>query len=321
VVDYSARQYLDSLLKRRSDGSFHSRLDEPVDRLMATLTVALQKRENLSAEDIEFTAEDLAGLDSDEAKPLINDWCLGFGDHGARVLVMGTEEAYSTKHAEDLALWNCCGAAVWLCNGNRAVIERIDHRYSSYGLVAGQQDTRRAFHIHSNDYFQVQHARRVEGQARLPGRPTWVLLAQVLAGPDGNWRAYLEQGTGQLGNSAYQIDISAYPAPRTGSGLAPTILRTEFLKRLAADFRSTAVVLLFHGRSKWPQWGGRDEIARAFLGLTAGEKLELSPSPLFGRQQFFSVCRDGKTVLFTWALNGAIRNDYLAAISELVRKA
>ncbi len=319
VIEYSARHYLEHLVKQRYDGALPSRLTAPADHLISTLRAALEKRQALSVEDVAFTAGDLTGVTANGAEHLINDWCLGFGDDGAKLLVMGTEEAYSAEHPEDLALWNCCGAVVWLSGGNRAVIERIDHRYASYGLVAGQPDNRRPFHIHSNDYFLVEQGRRIDGETRRAGRHTWVLLAQVLAGPNGDRMVYLGQGTGDLGNCAYQIEISAYPATKRSWGHEPTVARTEFLKRLAAEFRNTASVLLFHGHSKSPEWGGRDEIARGFLGLRPDERLELEPSPRFGSQQFFSMPRHGRTVLFTWALNGALRNDYLAAISELVR--
>ena len=322
IVEYSARQYLDSLLRWRANQSLGSQGAEAkaIDNLITTLTLALEKRMALSADDITFTAQDLQGLSPQAVGRLVNQWCLGFGEDDARVLAMGTEEAYSTEHPEDLALWNCAGAVLWLCGGNRAVVERIDPRYAGYGLNPGQPDIRRPFHIHSNDYFHVEQAKRVEGKTKLPGRHTWVLLSQVLAGPDGDRMEYLRAGSGQLGQAAYQIEVSAHPALKAQAGVAPTPDRLQFLKRLADEFRTTADVLLFHGRAQWPEWGDRDQIAMAFLGLNTKAALNLQPSQAFGRQRLYWSRQNRKTVLFTWALNGALRNDYLAAISHLINE-
>jgi len=122
---------------------------------------------------------------------------------------------------------------------------------------------------------------------------------------------------GTLGNLAYQIEVSAYPAKLTVAGRASTEVRHAFLSKLLATMRSSAQVLLFHGRGNEPEWGGRDSLAGAFLGRdrlarTEWEQLDFHGQPV----RYFQ--HGSRLVVLTRALNGNVRSQLIEGLHELI---
>jgi hypothetical protein len=110
---------------------------------MQSLAAALELREKVSPADISFTADLLGEVDSETLTQLVNQWTLGWGSDAAKVLVMGTEEAYSL--GPSLAFWNCCCSILWLCGSNPEVLQRIDPAYRTKGVHLGESGTRRTY--------------------------------------------------------------------------------------------------------------------------------------------------------------------------------
>jgi hypothetical protein len=261
----------------------------------------------ITADNLRFTANDLSTADVPrDLELLVNQWCLGWGRDDAPVVAMGTEEAYPAK-AIDLAQWNSCCSVIWATAGRQEIVDALDPRSAKHDPPIPQFELRRGFHIHANDYFLVHKHR---------GRHTWKLLAEAIAGR-GKWLPLLDQNVGILGNLAYQIEVSAYPAKLTVDGRASTEERHLFLSGMLAKMRTTARVLLFHGRANDPGWGGRDLLAGTFLGR--GRLMHTEWEQLDFHGQSLRYYREGShLVVLTRALNGNVRSQLIDGLHALI---
>jgi hypothetical protein len=183
----------------------------------------------------------------------------------------------------------------------------LDPRSAHTGESIPRFEGRREFHLHANDYYMVHRHR---------GRHTWKLLAQAIAGR-GNWLALLDQNVGTLGNLAYQIEVSAFPAKLTVNGRGSTEARHAFLSTVLATIAGSAKVLLFHGRANDPEWGGRDSLAGAFLGTNPPATRDWTRLDFDG-QPLLYIRHAGRLVLLTRALNGNVRNRLIDELHELI---
>ena len=316
VVLTSARAYRDDLTRKLSSGNFSEGVAAAVGRLCALLDQVQQSPAVPNVSESGFTSQDLAGATPRDVALLINECTLGWGRDDAPVVVMGTEEAYSATRPADLALWNCCCSVIWACGGDPEVVAAIDPRYPE--VVCDRSIPRRVFHVHANDYFRVEEPHIEEGVRRRAGRHTWKVLAQVIGGR-GEERTYLAEGTGRLGDLAYQIEVSAYPSTVTAGGKPPTEERHLFLVELVKTLSSSARVLLFHGRADAPQWGHRGDLARAFLGFDPAIALDWKYES-YGNQAVHYIASGDRLVILTRAMNGAVRGDLIDRLHELVSR-
>ena len=307
VVLDSADRYRDHL--SRHLGRFSGSIRPSIEALIELLA-RVRDPSSIIADNIGFTANDLSTADvPGDLDLLINQWCLGWGRDDAPIIAMGTEEAYPAK-AIDLGQWNSCCAVIWATGGRQSIVDALDPRSAKHDPAIPQFEHRREFHIHANDYFLVHKHR---------GRHTWRLLAEAISG-HGKWLPLLDQNVGILGNLAYQIEVSAYPAKLTADGRASTGDRHAFLSTMLAKMRGSAKVLLFHGRANDPGWGGRDSLAGTFLGRdplahTEWEQLDFQGQPL----RYFR--RGSRLVVLTRALNGNVRRQLLDGLHALIAPA
>ncbi len=314
LVLESANRYRSHLEQRLGDFS------PPLRPAIETLIDLLSRvdHQGIRADQIRFDALSLARAEvPSDLDLLINQWCLGWGRDDAPVIVMGTEEAYPVSPI-DLGLWNCCCAVIWAMSGSREIIERIDPRAADPDPpIAGFED-RQEFHVHANDYYVV-HKRHWDPERNRwvrPGRHTWKLLAEAIAGR-GHWMPLLEQNRGTLGESAYQIEVSAYPAKLAIDGRASSEERRLFLTNALTTMRQTAKVLLFHGRPNEPRWGGRDVLIGAFLRAAPPSHLDWTRRDV-ERQPVLHIRHNGRLVLLTRALNGSVSGALLDRLHELI---
>ncbi|HXN75720.1 MAG TPA: hypothetical protein VN876_03730 [Gemmatimonadaceae bacterium] len=290
-------------------GRFSESLRPSIEALIELLA-RVRDPFSITTDNIGFTANDLSTADvPPDLDLLINQWCLGWGRDDAPIVAMGTEEAYPVR-AVDLGQWNSCCAVIWATGGRQPIVDALDPRSAKHDPPIPEFEHRREFHIHANDYFLVHKHR---------GRHTWKLLAEAIAGR-GNWLPLLDQNVGTLGNLAYQIEVSAYPAKLTADGRASTGDRHAFLSTMLAKMRSSAKVLLFHGRGNDPEWGGRDALAGIFLGrdrLTYAEweQVDFHGQPL----RYFR--HGSRLVVLTRALNGNVRSQLLDGLHALIAPA
>jgi hypothetical protein len=315
LVNESAARYGDHLSARLD--RFSEPLRPGVERLIELLR-RVGGPSTIQADNLGFTAADLAiAKVPEDLDLLVNQWCLGWGRDAAPIISMGTEEAYPAN-AVDLGQWNCCCSVIWASGGLQEIVDALDPRSAHPNQPVAGFELRRQFHVHANDYYLVhkRHWDSDRGRWVRPGRHTWKILAEVIAG-HGQWRPLLEQNVGNLGDLAYQIEVSAYPAKLAGDGRASTDERQVFLSEVLGTVRSTAKVLIFHGRANEPAWGGRDRLAGVFLGIPrvtepAWTRLSVMGQPL-------RYVRGGdRLVLLTRALNGSVRTQLIDKLHELV---
>jgi hypothetical protein len=305
IVDLSAQRYVDYLGRLIGRPTLSSAAQGAIRALQQSLAAGLELRESLGPADIPFTANLLRDVDDETLTRLVNQWTLGWGSDDAKVLVMGTEEAYAL--GPSLAFWNCCCSILWLCGSNPQVLQRIDPSYLMKGVQPRESVARRAYHIFSTDYEIVAENR------------TWGLLAAILARGTETRRQLLKPGNGDLGLRAYQVEVSAHPSTVTERGVTPTPPRHEFLESLVESMSSSAKVLVFHGKPGNPEWGRRDELARQFLGMEPAADLGLVTVRV-GRQWFKHTAPGDKTVLFVWSLSrrNRLTDDYLSTVGDVV---
>lgn len=293
------REHLDLQVSHFSDAI------RPGVRHLIELLSRLERPSTLQVGSLGFAADELRDANAHDVDLLINQWCLGWGRDDAPVISMGTEEAYPARPV-DLGLWNCCCAVVWATAGRPDILAAIDSRSAHPDPPIDGFEARREFHLHANDYFLI-HQRHWDPDRQLwvrPGRHTWKLLAEVIAGR-GRSAPLLAQNVGSLGLRAYQIEVSAFPAKAAVEGRMATEDRHRFLSDLLGAMRSTAKVLIFHGRASEPGWGGRDSLVATFLRSP-------KPSPTdwtresHGGQVLQHIEDSGRTVVLTRALNGSV---------------
>jgi len=307
VVELSARWYRSYLEYQKTMGELGPLARSALDALIETIDTALQRRTQVRAGEIPFSKTSMSGLPEADWMRFLNDFTLGFGSDQAPVIVVGTEEAYEAG-SENLAGWNCCCAVLWLCGSRQDVLAKVAGRE----FASRPGEGRRPYHLHANDYHHVELGR---------GRHTWECVAQVVAG-DAAPRSLLDgSGAQSLGDLCYQVEVSAYPAQSSIAGRSPTPDRYRFLRKLIASLSPQARVLIFHGRAGDPRWGWRRALGRVFLSADEDGAPGLRQAPETEDPLLYSEDDAGRTVLFTHALSGPIRTEYLEAVAERVRAA
>jgi hypothetical protein len=121
-------------------------------------------------------------------------------------------------------------------------------------------DPWRAFHVHTNDFYQVQWD---------TGTATWENLAKIVAPNAAKWQSILARGAHPgLGDLTYQIERSGLPSKTAAGGRVPEAVRTDWLEQdVIPALRQSATVLLTHGFGRpWREWHRGDErLFAAFL--------------------------------------------------------
>jgi hypothetical protein len=293
AVELAARGYLDQLSAVGRETNPDGRLGSAVTRLMRTLEAALERRSDLTPDEIPFTRADLVGLEDWQQLAVLDQQSLGVGNDGAQVIFMGTEEAYGAGDGGDLAI-GCGLSALWLCGSRRDVLQRIDPTVTSRSVDP------RAYHRHPNDFYRVDLDR---------GRSTWKCLAELLRPGDAN-SLLVWPGDSQgpsLGDLCYQIEVSAYPSSLASGGRAAGERRVGFLRQFL-PLLVEAKALVFHGGDEGP----RTQLAQAFLG-TDDVRWETHDVP---REWLRQAVHGDRIVLHTYALNGRVRSSYL----DMVRR-
>ena len=299
IVELAAATYLQQLESVAAEASPTGKLGIAARHLIQTHRAALHKRQRLLAAEVEFTRDDLSGMEEWQLLALLDQHALGLGHDDAPVIFMGTEEAYDPEGEGDLAL-ACSLSVLWLCGSRPDVLARIDPTV----YVKERTPPPRQYHLHPNDFYRADRSR---------GRGTWPTLARLLR-PDRPQTLLEPPKAGNqdssLGDLCYQIDVSAYPSKQALSGRKPNERRVQFLCRLVAAF-DTASALIFHGG---PLDEARVRIASSFLN----RPVKWTDNPV-KREWFAWDATSGRAVMHTYALNGAVRYSYLDLVRTRLR--
>src|SRR5450759_1774295 len=130
AIEESARLYIGHLRSELSKGVWADAASTAAGQLILSIEAALEERESLKPASIEFTRESMLQVTPADSVGFVNQYTLGWGRDDAPIIVMGTEEAY-TADPQELALWNCGCAIIWLSRGRGDVVIRLDGRAHS----------------------------------------------------------------------------------------------------------------------------------------------------------------------------------------------
>jgi hypothetical protein len=313
LVLISARNYASALKEGRHRFSDVGRA--ACDRLVATIEAAIERRIELRRSDIAFDARSLDGITAEDRVQFVNQFVLGTGWDGAPILVMGTEAAedYKASDAEELA-FHCLYVVLQLSGGSIEILRAMAVGSTWGAKVKEWALPRRRYDFEPNDLLQLNM-----------GRPrTWRILAEVAAGSTDRvvWNTMFdnpERGVG-LGAVTYQIERSAHSALQATLGMPPTPSRLNFLAdEVIPRLRLSASTLLLHGfgGSRSKEWWPADErLIQAFVNSPAS--IPLTWEHKVGGQSIEFLEADGRRVIYSRALNGAIPRAYKDLVISLV---
>jgi hypothetical protein len=228
---------------------------------------------------------------------------------------MGTEAAedYEASNAEELA-FHCLYVVLQLAGGSIEILQAMAAGSNWGTKVKDWTLPRRRYDFEPNDLLQLNM-----------GRPrTWRILAEVAAGSTDRaaWNALFDdplRGVG-LGAVTYQIERSAHSALEATLGMPPTPSRINFLaNEVIPHLRMSASTLLLHGfgGSRWKEWWPADErLIQSFVGQTASIPFKWEHK--VGGQSLEFLEADGRRVIYSRALNGAIPRAYKELVIGLV---
>ena len=312
LVEASAKRYRDYLISSREQVAAVGL--RAIDELVYSIDTALRERGRLTARDVTFGPHLMEGLRGHptQAAQFINEFCLGFGDDRAPILVIGTEEAYDPEDPPSLASWNCGCSILWLCGSRANVLAKLA------GGAAWVTNGHRPFHLHANDYFRVR------------GNHTWKCVSKLAAWAQGSSDStgYLRPASGHsgLGRATYQIELSAFPSQRAASGKSVTSPRLDFLTELVYQMRPTAKAIILHGADNPDTRRARHRLASTFLGLTDTElaiQREGFRTTSPRRSITYEIqwqAHERRVALIMRALSMAIPNQLLELAANIIRR-
>lgn len=313
LVLMSAQNYADALREDRHRFSDVGRA--ACDRLVMTIEAGIERLAELRPGDMVFNARSLDGITAEDRAKFVNQFVLGTGWDGAPILVMGTEAAedYKAGNAEELA-FHCLYVVLQLAGGSIEILQAMAAGSTWGTKVADWTLPRRRYDFEPNDLLQLNM-----------GRPrTWRILAEVAAGSTDRvaWNTLIDdprRGVG-LGALTYQIERSAHSALRATLGTPPTPSRLNFLaNEVIPRLRLSASTLLLHGfgGSRWKEWWPADErLIQAFVSQPTS--IPFTWEHKVGGQSLEFLEADGRRVIYSRALNGAIPRAYKELVIGLV---
>lgn len=291
VIDLAVQGYT-ARLHKLLVGQSSVAMQTAAKAILDTISAAQKHRERLQPQHVSFTPDLVTPLSLAERQLLLNEHALGVGREDAPVVVVGTEPAYEPGQAADLpnvCLESYCCHVVWLCGGVPAVVSKL-----SGGKV--KMRAGRAFHIHPSDHY-------AEG-----GGHTWARLSSIVEAGD--------QPGAELGDRCHQIDLSALPSQHNSRGLPPTEARIRFLEQVFSTLRSTARVLLFHGRATDPRLAeARDRLTKAFAGMEPRSWQNLSEP---NRPLRYADVTDRRVIVTRALANSGVTPEFLERLRNLV---
>jgi hypothetical protein len=219
---------------------------------MQSLQAVRHRGTTVDADEIPFTWEVMAQVSRREREivSLLDNAQLGWGRDDAKVIAMGSEQNYDVNAAPGLAALtlDCASQLIWLTE-SRADLLRAFGPTTDPGWrarCAGERQT-------SLGPYQIYTSR----YHRWSPWGTWYYLGRYVLNGGPDWQRV-------LGDCCYQIELKARPSPVAVDGEAIDVCRIRFLHRALQTLRSTARILIMHGRRTHPAAG---KLGPAFLGV------------------------------------------------------
>lgn len=279
--------------------------------LLETTAAAIRLGYKMVPGDLKFNLSSLQAVPLPDLSGFINRFQLGLGRDDARVVAMGTEVAGDPADARGLA-YDCLQTALILTGSSDAVVEKLvagSKRWDAFRASRPRTDAWRPPHIYFNDLEQVQ---------RKPGTHTWTGLARVMTPIGMDPTAVLAvDAQPSLGDLAYLIERSAYPARKVIEGRQPEPERALWLEQeVIPTLRETAAVLIIYGYGRsFKQWfPGDQRLFEAFLGGPVQVHSEGVPGG-----SLWHDSADGRLVVYMDAPSGSVSHAYLDGVRRIVQ--
>ncbi|MHB8330811.1 MAG: hypothetical protein ACYDEA_01270 [Candidatus Dormibacteria bacterium] len=284
--------------------------------LIETTEAAQRLDQGLESADVTFTLTALEGVPASDRREFMNQYQLGLGYDGAKMVAMGTEAAAKPQDPEGLA-YDCLQTALILSGSPESVVKSLLQGSSWWAKMEARglpAEPWRPIHIHPNDFDQVQVSKPFH---------TWCNLARVVAPREQDWRDLMTVGASPgLGDLVYQIERSGLPAKRSLDGAPPTLERTDWLvEEVIPSLRKTAGILLIHGFGNSPAWPRNDlRLINAFLGYEPGTPTEVDWVRITPKRGdwLWSLAEGDHRVVWTRALGWPWRDEYMAAVRQAI---
>ena len=315
LAESSARVYL-AHLKAVAAQTASAPARKTLRDLIETTEAAQRLGHGLEPTDVTFTLSALDGVPASDRPGFLNQYQLGLGYDGAKVVVMGTEAAGNPEDPEGLA-YDCLQTALILSSSPEEVFKSLLKGSSWCAEMEARglpPEPWRPIHIHPNDFDQVQVSKPFH---------TWCNLARVVAAREQDWRELMEVGASPgLGDLLYQIERSGLPAKRSSDGAPPTLERPDWLvEEVIPSLRETANILLIHGFGNRAAWTRNDlRLINAFLGYEPGTPTEVDWVNITSKRGdwLWSLAEGDHRVVWTRALGWHWRDEYMAAVRQAI---
>ncbi len=284
--------------------------------LIETTEASQRLGHGLEPADVTFTLSALDEVDPRDRREFMNQYQLGLGYDGAKMVAMGTEAAGNPEDPEALA-YDCLQTALILSGSPESVVKSLLQGSSWWAKMEARglpAEPWRPIHIHPNDFDQVQVSKPFH---------TWCNLARVVAPREQDWRDLMTVGAGPgLGDLVYQIERSGLPAKRSSDGVPPTLERTDWLvEEVIPSLRKTAGILLIHGFGNSPAWPRNDlRLINAFLGYEPGTPTDVDWVRITPKRGdwLWTLAEGDHRVVWTRALGWPWRDEYMAAVRHAI---
>jgi len=267
-----------------------------LEALIASITAAGRDGSNLNPRDVAFTWQRMAQLPKEDAHHFINQSQLGWGNDGAELIAIGTEQTYDLEDNLEPLTLDCGSQIIWLSASKPEVMALSGH---GLPFTLEGQATRGPYHINFARYH--------------PGGPTWWRLARIVANQGSDWKM-------ALGQRCYQVELKGEPGRHPNASFPLSERRLQFLRHAMRSLPKTAIVALFHGAGTH---GAAQELGALFLGTTTlppGTTQQVRLRTGVGRCTHHDA--GGRRVILSWALGyRRAGGAYADLIRELVRQA
>lgn len=302
ILEASARGYIDTLRALTDDPDPDFR--NAAVALIETTTAALDQGPNLSLDDVRVTIPLINRVPDYRRAGLLNQQAPGFGDDGASLVAIGTEQAFDISDARSLTLHNLALSTLWLTDSRSDILAKIADEPS--WAVARDEP----FHIFPNGYYEN----------RPSVAETTTILSMLVGG--GATRDAGIRLIPRLGHNCYTLDLSVRPSRRVAAGALVTPARENFLDSAMPHLRGTARALLYYGSRISPKTSLAVRLNAIFLGLDNGTRPEWNIEDDNPRLRLlWTEGSDRRRVIFARALSQDVPNAYITRLREIIAPA
>lgn len=270
--------------------------------LIDSITAALAVGPSL--DEIPFTRDLMAKAPAVDMSYVLSQTQIGWGNDGARLIAMGTEQNYDLSQDAGLGTLaiDCASHVIWLTGSKPGIMATLKpDRPGEERFGSGGDSERLPYHRYVAEY-QPSGGRG----------GTWQRLGKDVLLGGTEWKTV-------LGDQCYLIELKAVPSHHAAWGETLNESRLNFLRDALSEMSSTARVVLFHGV-------GTHEAARRLIPSFLRTDSLPMPTPVDEHRRGAGALEqydaNDRRALLTWAMSAHFDRapDYLALVADLVQE-